>query len=189
MIGAGSGNRAATVIDASPVSGGVAARVGYRPGVAHDGTVVNAMTVSRHVDAAPDRVWAVLTDLERAPEVIRAIESVELHTPTGFRVGTRWTETRTMMGRTATETMEVTAVDPGKSYVVEAKSGGAHYRSEFRIAPDDGGTAMTMTFTTQPSGLGGRVLAATLGRLLAGPTRKALVADLDDIARASEHST
>ncbi|MFA9429207.1 SRPBCC family protein [Egicoccus sp. AB-alg2] len=146
-----------------------------------------AMTVSRHVDAPPERVWAVLTDLERSPEVIGAIQSVEVHTGPGFEVGTRWTETRTMMGRTASETMEVTAVDPGRSYVVEADSGGTHYRSEFRLAPDGDGTALTMTFDGQPSGLGGRVAAATLGRLLARPTRKALAADLDDIAQASEH--
>jgi uncharacterized protein YndB with AHSA1/START domain len=146
---------------------------------------MNAMTVSRHVDAPPERVWTVLTDLEHSPEVVRAIQSVEIHTSAGFDVGTRWTETRTMMGRTASETMEVTAVDPGRSYVVEADSGGTHYRSEFRIAPAGGGTALTMSFEGQPSGLGGRAAAATLGRLLSRPTRKALVADLDDIAQAS----
>ena len=150
---------------------------------------MNPLTVSRHIDASPDRVWAVLTDLEHAPEVIRAVESVEVHTGTGFDVGTRWTETRTMMGRTASETMEVTAVDPGRSYVVEADSGGTHFRSEFRLAPEADGTTVTMTFRGQPSGLGGKVLAATLGRLFAGPTRKALAADLDDIARASEHDS
>jgi hypothetical protein len=32
-------------------------------------------------------------------------------------------------------------------------------------------------------------MAATLGRLFAGATRKALAADLDDIAQASEHHT
>ncbi len=113
------------------------------------------MTVSRHVDAPSERVWAVLTDLEHSPEVIRAIESVEIHTGTGFDVGTRWMETRTMMGRTASETMEVTALDPGRSYVVEADSSGTHYRSEFVIAPDDGGTTVTMTFDGQPSTLAG----------------------------------
>jgi len=147
---------------------------------------MNPLTVTRHVAAAPDRVWAVLTDLEHAPEVIRAVESVEVHTGAGFDVGTRWSETRTMMGRTASETMEVTTVDPGRSYVVEADSGSTHFRSEFHLAPDAGGTIVTMTFDGQPSGLGGKVLAATLGRLLAGPTRKALAADLDDIAAASE---
>jgi carbon monoxide dehydrogenase subunit G len=148
---------------------------------------MNAMTVSRHVDAPTDRVWAVLTDLEHSAEVVGAIESVEVHTGAGFDVGTRWTETRTMMGRSASETMEVTALDPGRSYVVETDSGGTHYRSEFLIVPDGGGTALTMTFGGQPSGLVGTILAATLGRLVAGMTRKALVADLDDIARASEH--
>lgn len=148
---------------------------------------MHALSVSRHVDAPPARVWTVLTDLEHAPDVIRAIETVEVHTGTGFQVGTRWTETRTMMGRTASETMEVTAVDPGRSYVVEANSGGTHYRSEFHISPDGDGTALTMTFAGQPSGLGGRIMAATLGRLFAGMTSKALGADLDDIAQASEH--
>jgi carbon monoxide dehydrogenase subunit G len=149
---------------------------------------MKAMTVSRHVDAPPDRVWDVLTDLEHSPEVIRAIGSVEIHTGPGFDVGTRWTETRTMMGRTASETMEVTAIDIGRSYVVEADSGGTHYRSEFRITPAGDGTALTMTFGGRPAGLVGRVAAATLGRLFARPTRKALAADLDDIAQTSERS-
>lgn len=147
---------------------------------------MNEMTVSRHVEAPPEQVWIVLTDLERSPETITAIQSVEVHTGTAFEVGTCWTETRTMMGRTTSETMEVTAIDPGRSYVVEADSGGTHYRSEFRLSPDGGGTALTMTFAGQPSGLAGRLMAATLGRLFAGATRKALAADLDDIARASE---
>lgn len=150
---------------------------------------MNAVTVSRHVDAPPDRVWTVLTDLEHSADVIRAIGSVEIHTGTGFDVGTRWTETRTMLGRTASETMEVTAITPRRSYVVEADSGGTHYRSEFRIAPDGGGTTLTMSFDGQPSGLGGKVAAATLGRLFARPTRKALAADLDDIAQASERGS
>lgn len=150
---------------------------------------MSTMTVSRHVDAPPERVWAVLTDIEHSPDVVRAIESVEIHSGTQFGVGTRWTETRTMMGRTASETMEVTTVDPGRSYVVEADSGGTRYRSEFRLVPEGGGTALTMTFAGEPSGVAGKLMAATLGRLFAGATRKALAADLDDIARASEGSS
>lgn len=147
---------------------------------------MHSETVSRRVAAPPARVWAVLTDIEHASEHLRAVESVEVHSGGGFGVGTRWTETRTMLGRTASETMEVTAVDPGRSYVVEADSGGTHYRSEFRLTPDGDGTTVTMTFGGQPSGFGGRLLAATIGRLAAGMTRKALAADLDDIARVSE---
>lgn len=144
------------------------------------------MTVSRDVSAPVERVWAIITDLEQSPSVIGAIESVEVHTEAGFGVGTRWTETRTMMGRTASETMEVTAVDPGRSYVVEATSGTTRYRSEFRVEAAGDGTALTMTFGATSSTVGAKILAATIGRLFAGMTRKALAADLDDIAQAAE---
>jgi hypothetical protein len=43
-----------------------------------------------------------------------------------------------------------------------------------------------MAFAGQPSGEGGKIMTATLGRLFAGPTRRALAADLDDIARVTE---
>lgn len=147
---------------------------------------MTAIAISRHVDAPADRVWEVLTDIERSPETIRAIDAVEVHTGPGFDVGTRWTETRTMMGRTVSETMEVTELEPGRSYVVEATSGRTHYRSEFGVAPDGQGTVVTMTFAGEPSGIGGKIMVATLGRLFVGQTRKALAQDLEDIARASE---
>ena len=147
---------------------------------------MSAIAISRYVDAPPDRVWEVLTDIARSPEVIRAIDAVEVHTGSGFDVGTRWTETRTMMGRTVSETMEVTGLESGRSYVVEANSRGTHYRSEFDVAPDNEGTMLTMSFAGEPSGIGGKIMVATLGRLFAGQTRKALAADLEDIARASE---
>ncbi len=143
-------------------------------------------TVERRVAAAPDRVWEVLTDLERAPEVITAVESVEMHTEPPFGVGTRWTETRMASGRHATETMEVVEVEPGRRYVVEAVGTGSRYRSEFRLEPDGDGTRLVMTFGAEPLGVTARILDATIGRFFEGATRKALAADLDDIARASE---
>lgn len=143
-------------------------------------------TLERRVAAAPERVWAVLTDLDRAPEVLTAVESVEVHTEPPFGLGTRWTETRTAFGRQATETMEVVEVEPGRRYVVEAVGTGSRYRSEFRVEPDGDGTRLVMTFGAEPLGMVARAMAATIGRLFEGATRKALAADLDDIARASE---
>ena len=148
---------------------------------------MNEMRVQRRIAATAETVWDVLTDLERSPEVIGAIQSVErLDDGDDFAVGTRWRETRTMFGREATEEMEVTALDPGNGYVVEADGAGAHYRTEFTLEPDGGGTEVTMTFAAEPTGMAGRVMAATVGRLFAGATRKAVAADLDDIAHAAE---
>ena len=57
--------------------------------------------VRRHVAAPVERVWALATDLEGSPRVVRGIEAVEVLTPGPFGVGTRWRETRRMFGRSA----------------------------------------------------------------------------------------
>lgn len=144
------------------------------------------VTVTRHVDAPRTVVWDVLTDLDHAPQVMEAIARVERVDGEGFGLGTRWRETRTMFGRDATEEMEVTAIDPPRGYVVEADGQGAHYRTEFTLDEDADGTQVTMTFGAEPRGVTGRLMAATVGRLFAGATRRAVAADLADVARASE---
>ena len=71
--------------------------------------------VSREVAAPAERVWGIIIDLAGSPSVISAIDEVEvLAGPDPLGVGTRWRETRTMMGKSAAEEMWVTAVDPGE---------------------------------------------------------------------------
>ena len=143
--------------------------------------------VRRHVSATVQRVWDVATDLAGSPQVIRGIDAVEVLTPGAFGVGTRWRETRTMMGRSATEEMTVTAVEPQRSYRVEAASRGAHYVSMIALAPsDDGGTDVTMTFSGRPTNMGARVLAAVTAPLARRAVTRALEQDLHDIAAAAE---
>ncbi len=146
------------------------------------------ITVRRDVDAPADAVWQVMTDLERSPQVVSAIGEVErLDSGDGFGVGTRWRETRQMFGREATEEMEVTAVEPGRCYTVEADSRGAHYTSTMRVEPvDERRSRVSMVFAGEPDGLVSKVFATTIGKLFEGATRKALQSDLDDIARAAE---
>ncbi len=115
--------------------------------------------LTRTVAAPPQRLWEVVTDLDSVSRHISGISRIErLDGGNGFEVGTRWRETRTMFGREATEEMEVTGLEPGRSYTVEA----------------DGRGALA------------RVLAATIGRLFEGATRKALQRDLDEMAAAAE---
>lgn len=145
-------------------------------------------TIARESSAAPERIWSVMTDLEGWVRVISGIERVErLDGDAGFGVGTRWRETRTLFGKTSTEEMAVTAVEPGRSYVVESDAQGAHYRSVVGVAPrPGGGSLVTMTFGAEPGSLVARILGATLGRLFIGSTRKAIEKDLADIAAAAE---
>ncbi|MGY1636696.1 SRPBCC family protein [Geodermatophilus sp. SYSU D00742] len=145
--------------------------------------------VRRHVAATVQRVWDVATDLAGSPQVVRGIDAVEVLTPGPFGVGTRWRETRTMMGRSATEEMTVTAVEPLRSYRVEAASRGAHYVSTFAFAPSaDGGTDVTTTFGGRPTSTVARVLGAVTAPLGRRAVTRALEQDLDDIAATAERA-
>lgn len=143
--------------------------------------------VRRHTAAPVQRVWDVATDLSGAPRVITGIDAVEVLTPGPFGVGTRWRETRTMMGRSATEEMSVTAVEPQRSYTVEAASANAHYVSTFAFASSaDGGTDVTATFGGRPTSTVARVLGALTAPLGKRAVTKALEQDLRDITAAAE---
>lgn len=145
---------------------------------------------SREVAAPVTRVWDVVTDLERSPQVLTAVEAVELLDESAeFGVGTRWRETRTMFGRQATEEMEVTAVDAPRSYTVVAANGSTTYTSRITVEPlGEERCVLAMSFAGESSGIVGRLLGATMGRLFTGATRRALQQDLDDLAAHAEVS-
>ncbi|MDA1062542.1 MAG: SRPBCC family protein [Chloroflexi bacterium] len=149
------------------------------------------LSVSREIAAPAASTWEIATDLDHAAEVVSGIRSIaRLDGGAGFGVGTRWRETRRMFGREATEEMEVAALDPGRSYTVEASSRGMQYRSVLSVEPLDAGRSrITMRFGSEAQGWAARASAATLGRLFEGSLRKALRGDLDDIARAAESRT
>lgn len=151
---------------------------------------MNEITVTRDTFATPQEVWAVMTDIEGSTETITGIEKIErLDGGDSFAPGMRWEETRTLFGKTATETLEITAVDEGRSYVVEADSGGTHYRSVMSVEPNGTGATITMTFGAESSGRVSRFLARTVGKAFEKATRKALEQDLADIAAAAETSS
>lgn len=148
------------------------------------------MTLSKQITAPASRVWQIITDLELCEQVITGIDGIEiLAGGERFGVGTRWRETRTMLGKQATEEMEVTAIEPGCSYVVEAGRASVLYRSTLTVdALDEGRSRLSMSFGAEPKSMAARVLAATVGRLFVGATKKALRRDLDDVAAAAEAS-
>ncbi len=136
---------------------------------------MSELVVARDVAASAETVWRILTDLDRAAETISAITELErLDGGTGFGVGTRWRETRIMFGRTATEELEVTRLEPGNSYVVEAESHGARYRSEMTVEPiEEAACRLTMSLGAEAQGTISKILASTIGRLFERSTRKA----------------
>lgn len=149
---------------------------------------MSKILVEREVAASPERVWAVVTDLDRTAQSIRGIAKVErLDDGTGFGVGTSWRETRVMFGKEATETMTVTALEPGRSYATEADSRGTHYRSVITVTPHGTGSRLAMEFEGRPHGKVARA-AVLIGKLFEGATRRMIRRDLDDIAAAAERA-
>jgi carbon monoxide dehydrogenase subunit G len=138
------------------------------------------------INAERARVFEVFRDLDNAAANIRAISKIDvLEGPAQLSLGTKWRETRTMFGKEATEEMWVTEFEQDASYVAEAESRGAHYRSEYRFTPEGSGTRVDLTFEGTPLTFGGRV-AGVIGGLFAGAAKKALHEDLEDLKRVCE---
>lgn len=149
-----------------------------------------SLTLERSIDASTAAVWRVLTDLEGTAAVLSGVTRVERLAGAGYSIGTRWRETRTMLGREASEEMEVVGIVPGRSTTIAAESHGMRYRTEFTLEPIEGEarTLLRMRFSgsyESPSWIQ-RAAAKLTARLGMAATRKAMEQDLADIAAAAE---
>ncbi|KSU78604.1 Carbon monoxide dehydrogenase subunit G [Pseudarthrobacter enclensis] len=147
-----------------------------------------SLSLTQHIQASPQTVWSVITDIEGAPATLSGVESVQLLTDGPYGAGTRWRETRKMFGRSETVEMWVDQAEPPRSTVVRANQGGADYSTRFSLVPRDGGTDLTLTFGARMSSptAAGRLMAALLGRVGMAASRKALARDLAEIAAKAE---
>ena len=142
--------------------------------------------MTKRVAAPVDMVFDIATDIEHAAEHIRGIDKIERLTPGPVGVGTQWRETRTMMGRQDTETLEVIAFDRPHSYTIGCDSCGAYFKSTFRFTPVDNETDVTLEVDLEARSVFARLMAP-IGRMMFNATmRKCLEADLEDIKQVAE---
>ncbi|WP_394216589.1 SRPBCC family protein [Brachybacterium vulturis] len=144
--------------------------------------------LTQYIDASPQAVWAVISDIGAAADTLSEIDAIELLTDGPYGVGTRWRETRTMFGMKDTMTLEVAESEPHHRTVVLSPVGDLLYRTEFTLRPrPSGGTELRMTFgADQPPQTGVRALAASLlAPLGLRAAQKSMEQDLLDIAAAA----
>lgn len=155
-------------------------------------------SLTQHINAPADKVWAVISDIPGSAATLSGIDSIQMLTDGPYGEGTRWKESRTMMGRSETVEMWVAQSEPpspgrdggarGGSTTVKARQGGADYTSRFALAERDGGTDLTLTFGAEvvnPTRLS-KIMMAVFGPIGMRITRKALAKDLAEIAAKAE---
>lgn len=148
------------------------------------------LDLSRHVTAAPEAVWDVLTDIPSAHLTLSGVLAVEILTPGPYQPGFRWKETRKMFGMKASEEMMVQAAEPPHSTTIVAENGGTEYKTVFTVTPDADGSGSTLRMRfgaeTAHAPAISRVVMGLMGGIAERSTRKTMEQDLADIATAAE---
>ncbi|CAD7839266.1 hypothetical protein S1OALGB6SA_1635 [Olavius algarvensis spirochete endosymbiont] len=145
--------------------------------------------VNIEIQSSAKRIWESITNFNSWQSMIRGIEELEiLNQPREGLVGLKWKETRTLFGKPATEIMWITAVEPGKSYTVNAESHGARYITKLSIEQMNNSCRLIQDFQSIPQTLGARILAFIFGAMGKKSIIKAFESDLADIKAAIEDS-
>jgi len=142
--------------------------------------------MSTQIAADPAKTFFAFTDLANTSKNIRGIKALEVITEGPIGVGTRFRETRTMFGKDAVETMEITAFDPPRSYSVGCDSCGARFDTTFRFTPDAGGTRVDVNMNTVATSFFAKVMSPVMGLMMAATMRKCFENDLADIKAVAE---
>jgi carbon monoxide dehydrogenase subunit G len=137
------------------------------PGLQH------AVTVA----APPERVWEVLTEVERWPERIPTVDSVERLDDGPLRVGSR---TRMQQPRLPEAVWTVTDVDEGRSFTWESRSRGVAISAGHVVEPH--GTTTRLTLSVSLSG----PLAPVGWLMTRGLTRRYVETEAASIKRVAE---
>jgi uncharacterized membrane protein len=133
---------------------------------------------SIEIDAPPQRVWDVLTDLEAWPQRIETVDVVELLTPHPMREGSR---VRLKQPKLPEGTWEVTAWQAPSFFEWRQQSSGATSVAGHRVeALEDGRTRLSLEL--EMNGL----LIPIFGRLYRGLTNRYMSLEAEGMKRAAE---
>ena len=143
--------------------------------------------VSREIAAPVEDVFALFTDIEHGAAHVSGIKGVEMMTFGEFRLGTKWGETREVLGRLDDAVMEITAFERNRSYTITHHKAGVRVDTVFTFEPAAGGTRVTIEFALNPQGLP-LALLSPLEWAIAGKVRDVLAHDLLDLKNSIERA-
>ena len=114
---------------------------------------MSTIKVSREIGAPIERVFEMFTDIEHGQEHVSGIKKVEMMTFGPLRLGSKWSETREVMGRLDDAEMEITAFERDKTYTITHHKGGVRVDTTFTFEPVGAGTRVSVEFALNPQGL------------------------------------
>ncbi|WTX00761.1 SRPBCC family protein (plasmid) [Streptomycetaceae bacterium NBC_01309] len=134
------------------------------------------------IDAPTERVWAVLVDVERWPEMTASMSRVQRLDEGGFGTGST---VRIEQPRLLPLIWRVAAFEEGRAFTWTARSAGVTVVAGHYVSPSDDGSATNVTLTIRQSGF-----LAPLVRLLTSKlTRRYLRMESTGLKRVSESGT
>ena len=140
------------------------------------------------IRAPKEKVWQIITDIENSMNTISGIDKIEiLHKPKETIVGLKWKETRTIFGKSATETMWITEAEENNYYKTRAESNGAVYQTVLKLSEIENATILTMEFSSEAVTFKGKIMALIFGVILKNSMKKLIEKDLIDIKTFAEN--
>ena len=132
------------------------------------------------INATPERVFTALTDIDDWKNWMPGLIGLEKLTTGPFETGTAWRESRKMMGHTATEQFEVTAVEPLRTIALrvdgtKGTTGKGEFRFTYILAPEAPGTRLKLSCEIHMPGW----FAQTFPGMMSGVFKKACNKDFE----------
>jgi len=141
--------------------------------------------VSGQIAAPVERVFQMFTDIEHGAEHVTSIRKIETLTTGPFSLGTRWQETRDLLGRLDDAEMQITAFELNRTYTVTHHKAGTRIDATFTFEPMAGGTTVSIEFGVGGHGLPPGLLSP-VEWAMSGKVRDVLSRDLADLKAAVE---
>jgi len=146
------------------------------------------VSVSNEINAPVEEVFKLFTDIENAPQRVSAIKKIEMMSTGPFNLGTRWVETREVIGRIDDAQMEITSFEHNRTYTVTHHKGGVRIDTIFTFDPVPAGTKVSIEFELNSQGLPPGLLSP-LEWAISGKVEHALSDDLGDLKQSVEQVT
>lgn len=147
-----------------------------------------SVRVGTHIERPTEDVFRLFTDIEGAAARVSNIRKIEMLTTGRFGIGTRWLETREVLGREHTEELQVTALEQGRSYTITTETHGTKFDCTFHFTKAAGGTDVLVEFHVVPHSFGG-MLVAPFGWMMMSTVEASLAKDIAELKAVAEGRT